>query len=397
MLRESGMLELTELRHGLRVQAFSHVGRVRIADLSVTVLPKLSASSMLRLLRYAYGYRRLSLISEAVHQVEVCGFEDLLVRQLNDEARELLSRGLQRAYVGRNERLASPRGRIDISQLALEGGRVTATLPCRHFPRIEDTLLNRVLSAGLQLAAAATESIELRRECRRLASLIEEQVSPVRLNSFVMNQVERKMNRLTSAYGPAMSIIRLLLEAQGVTLEGETQSHRLPGFLFDMNAFFQALMLRFLRDNLPGCGVRDEQSLKGMMRYQPDFNPRKRKSPTPRPDYIVMQGKSLRAILDAKYRDLWATSLPRDMLYQLVVYAMSHRQQPESAIIYPTADPQAREARIEVKDPVSGNRIGQVSLRPVHLGRLEQLVTASTAEARRQREQYASRLAFGAK
>ena len=70
------------------------------------------------------GFRSLKLISDTSHLIEPCRFEDLLVSQLNAEAQELVSRGLQRSYIVQNDRLASPRGRIDIRQLALDGGRV---------------------------------------------------------------------------------------------------------------------------------------------------------------------------------------------------------------------------------------------------------------------------------
>lgn len=393
-LKDSRLLELTELRSGLEIRAFSHVGRVRIGGLNVTVLPKLRGSSLLKLLRYAYGFRRLNLISDTSHLIEPCGFEDLLVAQLNAEAQELLSRGLQRSYVARNEMLASPRGRIDIQQLALSGGKITAALPCRHYPRIEDTLLNRVLVAGLKLAGSLASSVALRRESRRLATQVEEQVSPINLNSAVMNQVARQLNRLTQSYLPAMSIIRLLVEAQGVTLEGEAITSRLPGFMFDMNAFFQALLSRFLRENLPGYSVIDEHSLKGMMRYNPNFSP-PRRSPTPRPDYVIRQGSKTCSILDAKYRDIWEKDLPRHMLYQLVVYAVSQRDNPRSTILYPTFNPAAQEARIDVTDPVYGRMLGQVSLRPVNLEYIEALVSNLTADGRRMRKEYAVTLALG--
>lgn len=123
--------------------------------------------------------------------IEPCGFEDLLVAQLNAEAQELRARGLRRSHIARNEHLASPRGRIDIQQLALDGGRITATLPCRHYPRIEDTLLNRVLVAGLTLAASLANNIALRRESTRLAAQIEELVSPINLTAAVMDLVAR--------------------------------------------------------------------------------------------------------------------------------------------------------------------------------------------------------------
>ena len=124
-----------------------------LVTLNLTILPKIKGTSLLSLLRYAYGFRRLNLISDSTHLVDQWGFEDLLISQLNAEVQELISRGLLRAYVSTAERLSSPRGRIDLTRMALDGGTVTATLPCLHHPRIEDTLLNQVLMAGLRLAA----------------------------------------------------------------------------------------------------------------------------------------------------------------------------------------------------------------------------------------------------
>lgn len=249
--------------------------------------------------------------------------------------------------------------------------------------------------AGLRLAGSIASVVDLRRECRRLASLLEEQVSPIPLDGRILDRAAHQMNRLTTAYSPALSIIRLLVEAQGVVLEGQTTTTTLPGFLFDMNAFFQALVSRFLRDNLPGHAVRDEHGLKGMMRYNPKFNPQRRQSPTPRPDYVVTQQGTICSILDAKYRDLWNKHLPREMLYQLVVYAISHHQHPQSSILYPTTDAKAKEARIDVTDPLFGRHIGQVCLRPVLLPLLEKMVTSKASQTRREREAYARRLALG--
>jgi 5-methylcytosine-specific restriction enzyme subunit McrC len=395
LLHRSRMLGLSELRQGLQVTAFSHVGRVQVGSLTVTILPKLKGMPLLNLIRYAYGFRRLNLISDSSHAIEHCGFEDLLIHQLNAEVQELVARGLLRSYVSTFERLGSPRGRINLNRLALDGGTATATLPCQHHPRIEDTLLNQVLMAGLRLAASMASVVELRRDSRRLASLMDEQVSVVRLLPVVLNRAARQMNRLTAAYASALSIIRLMVEAQGVVLEGANSLTSLPGFLFDMNAFFQALISRFLRDNLPGFLVRDELGLKGMMQYNPLFHRPKWKSPTPRPDYVVTGQGKICAILDAKYRDLWEKPLPPAMLYQLVVYAISHRQRPQSSILYPTMNTGAKEVRIDVTDPLFGKQLGQVCLRPVLLPTIETLIGERTSQAGRERKQYANQLAFG--
>lgn len=394
-LTVSRLLQLTELRHGLQIKAFSHVGRLRVGGLTVTVMPKLRGSSMLSLLRYAYGFRNLNLVSDASHSVQPCGFEDLLAAQLNAEVQELLSRGLRRAYVAQDDRLASPRGRINIGQVARDGGVVTATLPCTHYPRIEDTLLNRALKAGLALANAIASNLGLRRESRRLASLMDEGVSTVQLSSSVLNEVARQLNRLNKSYAPSIAIIRLLYESQGITLEGQATMHRLPGFMFDMNAFFQSVISRFLKDHLTGFMVKDEHSLKKMMRYNPNFNPKRRQSPTPRPDYAVMQDHKLVTLLDAKYRDLWEKPLPPEMLYQLVVYAISQRDNPRSSILYPTNNPLAMESRIDVTEPLHGTRLGQVCLRPVNLEQIADMLRNDSPVNSLRRVTEATRLAFG--
>ncbi|MFO0914359.1 MAG: hypothetical protein U0795_15470 [Pirellulales bacterium] len=126
------------------------------------------------------------------------------------------------------------------------------------------------------------------------------------------------------------------------------------------------------------------------------FNPQRRQSPTPRPDFVVTHRGAIRSILDAKYRDLWTNHLPREMLYQLVVYAISQPSQPHSSILYPALDPSAREARIAISDPIHGHSLGQVSLRPVHLPTLTELITHPTPSAQRHRAAFAEHLAFGA-
>jgi 5-methylcytosine-specific restriction enzyme subunit McrC len=102
------------------------------------------------------------------------------------------------------------------------------------------------------------------------------------------------------------------------------------------------------------------------------------------------------ATLDAKYRDLWEHPLPRDMLYQLAMYAMSN-EGGTATILYPTPHDQATEARIEVRHPTNGGRRALVVLRPVALERLAGLISAKpTAAVFRQRQSFAHELVFGA-
>jgi 5-methylcytosine-specific restriction enzyme subunit McrC len=390
-LTDSGFLEIDELARGIRVRSTSYVGSLQLGCLRVTVRPKLEGAPLLNLVRYAYGLRNLKLFAESAQAAATATFQDLLIHQLAAETAELLARGLHRRYERLEQSLSSPRGRIDFSAYLLEAGQGRATLPCVHHPRLEDCLTNQVLLGGLYLARRLTDDPELRARLRWLSSVLEATVLPVQPNRDTLRQLDRQSNRLTAAYRPAFNLIRLLASSEGVTLDPEQPAIRLRGFLFDMNRFFQALISRFLGRNLPGYAVRDEERLRGMMGYIPGYRLGKHPSPTPRPDFLILDGAKVVAILDTKYRDLWADGLPRDMLYQVAMYALSqefHR----ATILYPTTDRMARDAQVEIREPSHGTRRAVVLLRPVDLWRLDRLISDGT---NRQRNQLAQQMAFG--
>jgi 5-methylcytosine-specific restriction enzyme subunit McrC len=163
-------------------------------------------------------------------------------------ASELLERGIHREYEFTHSDLASPRGRIDFVSYARPAQRAKATLPCIHYPRSEDTLLNRVLLAGLTFATGLAIDRELRTHVRRIVKMLGETVATQPIDPLILAEAWRSMDRRTSAYEPAFTLIGLLLGDQGVSLDGPTEV-RLRGFLFDMNRFFQALIQRFLHEH----------------------------------------------------------------------------------------------------------------------------------------------------
>jgi 5-methylcytosine-specific restriction enzyme subunit McrC len=214
----------------------------------------------------------------------------------------------------------------------------------------------------------------------------------VPLNASVFESARRQLNRLTTVYEPALKLIELLYQCSALSL-GDSAEVTVSGFLFDMNRFYQALLARFLNEYLSDHDVQEEASLNDLLRYVPTMNPRGRSSPRPRPDFVVRQRGQVVALLDAKYRDLWEHDLPRDMLYQLSLYALSQPRGATAAIVYPTTAPEAREAVLEIRDPVAGRAQGFVALRPLLLSRLANVLEDATG---RQPRQLALELVFGA-
>lgn len=393
LLRQQGVLDISTGEDGLVVESFSFVGRVELDTLRITVLPKLAPDALLQLLRYAYSLRDLRLFDGTTFEPGAQGLQDLLIAQLHAEAGELLHRGPVRRYVRRSEELVWPKGRLDVGRLARRQDPASTSLPCTHHPRSGDFLLNQVVRAGLMLARSLAVAPMLRQRIAQRAAEFSEIANPVTLDADVFRRARWSIDRLSSHYRPILQLIELLHGSISITVEDGEEPIRLKGFLFDMNRFFQALVGRFLRESLFDCRVTDEFSLRQMMAYAPGFNPHNRRAPLPRPDFAVTRGRD-QYLLDAKYRDLWRLELPREMLYQLAIYAMSQPPGSTAAILYPTDDLAATEAVVDIKEPMSDIVRAHVALRPVVVPRLLVLLRDSN-QMRRQREELAHMLAFG--
>jgi 5-methylcytosine-specific restriction enzyme subunit McrC len=372
-------VDIREGYDGLEIASTSFVGRVDVGPLHIAIGPKLPTMPLARLLRYAYGLRDVTAVEETRSPTTRHGLHDLLVALLAAEVAELLHRGLARQYIPLSGKLESPRGRILINQVVRQGGVREARLPCSHFERRADWHLNQVLRTGLEAGARLTEDRNLRRHVHQLSSMFGDVECLVSLHTDDIDRAKRDLTRLTAACEPALTIIRLLHDTLGIAFNSEQASSRMPGFLFDMNVFFQRLLCRFLRDNLAGARIVEELAIRNLFAYAPDANPRQRRAPAPRPDALFYDNV-LHGFLDAKYRDVWERSLPAEWLYQLSIYALASPSK-VSVLLYASMSKEACDERVEVREPVtwSDKLPASVILRPVPLPYLAELLDPDRA------------------
>lgn len=390
-LARAGVVIITELRGGIAIETRNFVGRIVVGPLDLTIVPKVAPHRWHTLFAYALRLRGLVRSGAADAPVRATALQDMLILQLVAEAQDLIGRGLHREYVRQRAALASPRGRVDFQRIATRGGIREQAIPCRFTRRVDDFPLNRALLAGLRSAATVATDPGLRSDAHRLAHELDATVESVPLEQRLLTSARAALDRRTVRYAPVLGLIELLHAGQSLSLTDDLEDSRIPirGFALDMNALWQRLLGRVLAEWGTECEVRSEVALRGVITQDPAFSPKRRALAAPRPDFGVYRGGTLLAYLDAKYRDLWETSLPREMVYQLALYAAA-QERGAAAMLYPTEARDAREERLLVNDPATGLPRASVALRPVLLATLEELISMNPS-AQRDR----ARAAFG--
>lgn len=375
------------------LHARAHVGRVQVGGLTITVLPKLAERPLLHLFRYAYDLGDLTLGDPTAYPGGAL-LQDIFAEQLRRHVQMLVDRGLHRNYQRVALDLTAPRGRINMAALARRTPLLRPVLPCVTHDRSVDHTLNQMLHAGLVMAARLVSYDPLRARLRELAAGLADEITVVPLTRTLIAAARRGLHRLVDHYRPALQIIELLCAGAGLDLVAESSAATAAGFLFDMNRFFQALVLRLLQEGLVDCEVEHEQALRNAYRWARPRLPGRRR-PRPRPDITVLH-RGRRYLLDAKYRDLSVGPLPREILYQLTMYAASQGPGGTAAMIYPRHEAaMLPEERLDLFDPIHTTPHATLYLRPVPL-----LELASSLDAGEQgiafRRRLARRLALGA-
>ena len=387
-----GKVNFFEGLEGLSIVSTSYVGRIDIGPIRLFIAPKLPSLPLTSLLRYCYGLKDIRAVGETDTPVKKQGIEDLLISLLSAEIEDFLTRGAPRKYVSVERDLGSPRGRILMSDLASRGGIFEASLPCRYSERLPNWHLNSVLMTGIEMAASMANDRDLRRHLHRLSSMFGNVSLLSNFGESEIDRAELQLSRLTENARPSIIIIRLLKQMLGAASEANAKMSRTPGFLFDMNLFFQRLVSRFIRENT--CSeIFDEQSIHKLFSYGPNKSQKRRRPPSPRPDFALYNNRALSHFLDAKYRDIWVRRFPIEWLYQLTAYSLASPRR-VSVILYASMSDDACDELIEVRQPIawSDDIPAVVVMRPVPLVPLAALLGEHTPQGIAARKAFADKL-----
>jgi 5-methylcytosine-specific restriction enzyme subunit McrC len=290
-------LEVLEVRDGIRISTRSYVGGINLGPLTLHIRPKLaelSSTAMAVFLRYALGFEMVSIWNDTLNApMEKAGFVDLIALALLDEINALLRAGLLRNYATDASWLSSPRGRLDLMELAQHPMRMQTALalPCRYSDRTTDTTLNRLVQATLNAVRLLVSDAGIAFDLHARSKLLNELCKSVPLTRVLCEGANAELDRRSQHYRQLVVIAEIVLEGIGVTLDDTDQSLSLSSFLLDMNRLFEQFITRLVIEYGPAnLRLERQESHSTVFRWQ--SNTHRWLRPRLRPDIVIYDASS---------------------------------------------------------------------------------------------------------
>jgi 5-methylcytosine-specific restriction enzyme subunit McrC len=301
---------------------------------------KIPIQNVYRLLLYAWN-----LVGEReavnVNEEGYAELHDLFAHVLAQAVGTLLTRGLDRGYVPRDDSVQGVRGKLDMGATIKHAELASARTRCRFDDLEYDVLHNRIIKATLrQLQLIETLHPKNRSSVRKLEQKLDA-VQDVMITSQDFRQVQLHGNN--RRYEFAIEICRLIHEhlmiderSGGLRFRQYTATQQAMGTLFQsfIRNFYRVEQSRFKREesNLVWHGkVGTEADLRKLPRMECD---------------IVLKGADRRIIIDTKFYEHALVGRGQEKrviaahLYQIMAYVQnrsaSHGGAPhEGMLLYP--------------------------------------------------------------
>jgi len=322
--------------------AKEYVGTVRIGECSLVIKPKMGLRNLL-------GLMDVEIPSETWRQevVALDNNDDLLVvmaRLFCVACEDATRRGLRRSYVARQERLVSPRGRLDLTEMLRRPG-IESPIACRFDEHTADMPINQLLRAALGRARRVA-GIGPRWQRRLLGQLAEfDEVADVFQDwSWAVRWQPAPMER---HYETAVRLGYLLLSQASLrSRHGATAAN---AFLLDMNHLFEAWVGRRLQEICVGYDVEEQASISLDIGGQVNM----------RPDLVLHRNAQVVAVADVKYKHLSSGTGRTPDYYQALAYATAYSL-PDAWLIYARYPGDTASHQVQVRG--SGIRLHTVGI-----------------------------------
>ncbi len=235
----------------VRLSTAQHVGVVTLpSGFQIEVTPKQTVTNVLWALQFALDVDA-QMIETPTGFTQDNTFIDALGALYASALEDVLSHGLHREYVRRQETASQVRGRIDLTRQLQRSAPVPTDFEIEYDAHTADSLLNRGILAATRRLLTLVNNADIADRLDYHRQRLRQYVSETVVTAVELEQVD--LTRLNRHYETALSLARIVLAEEFFEdlTSGEHQSFAL---FINMNSIFEAMVERAFRE---ACGRLD--------------------------------------------------------------------------------------------------------------------------------------------
>ena len=244
---------------------------------------------------------------------------EILIRLFSVKLIDALRQGMPRRYVEHEEKIATLRGRLDVTRQFTKLAANPARLACRFDELSPDIAINRIMRTAIERLRRISQSPDNQRRLAELAFGYAD-ITPVPPTALRWDDV--RLDRTNARWKDLLALARLLLgERFQTTSMGEQAGFSL---LFEMNTLFEEYVGRMLRRALVGSGF--SVHLQGGRLYCLEATDDGRRTFQTKPDIVIKRGAEVVHIVDTKWKRIASRiddpkqGVSQSDVYQMVAY-----------------------------------------------------------------------------
>lgn len=333
-----------------RLVARQMVGMIAARTCSLEILPKVDPDEpadenvatvrrrLVRMLDLALGLD-LEMGSEAAIARQDTTLLEILIGSFADKLLLEVRRGLPRQYLECEDDLPALRGRLDVGRQFTANAVRPDRLACRFDQLDADTPLMQIMAAAVSFLARYARTAGNRRKLDELRHVFAH-IKSIPINRLPWKQV--RIDRTNRRWDSLFRLVQLLLQHKWQSTHHAHMAPEGVTLLFPMNDLFEKYVSALLRQALSATQIEviDQGGHRACLGVFTGEHLASGDVFRTKPDIILRHGKTIRAIIDTKWKKIGADPLDRKHgvkqsdVYQLMAYARLYPTS-ELMLLYP--------------------------------------------------------------
>lgn len=321
-----------------KIKFINYVGIIKVNNLIVEILPKISLSNDIikdreMLMFMLSKCNKLSVDIKELLNSNILNNSllDILAKVFSKKLLSELAKGLYREYVSREEALSMIKGKILISKSIKENTINKNKMNCKYDEFTEDNLFNAILKRAINVILFSTKNDDVKKELNIINNIFSD-VSDIYIpNNIILNY---NLNRMNNRFLECFTLAKLIL--LNSSMDKSLGKENGFSILFEMNYLYEEYIGVLLKEVFNDTNISINTQEKS--RYLLWNTLKERNEIALKPDIVIYKDNKPKVIIDTKWKrssiDNRETYSQSD-IYQMYAYITTYTECEECILLYP--------------------------------------------------------------